>query len=157
MAEITTDDITQVAKDGFYVAVGAGVIAFQKAQVQRVKATEAVKASAADAQAGLSRAADTAEELASEVRGRLEGLLASLPTDDVLADFKAGVETLVGSVDERVKDVEDRLDAVENRIEAVLDDLEAKLPEQAREVVQQARETARDARDQVRTAVGRAA
>lgn len=157
MQEITTDDITQVAKDGFYVAVGAGVIAFQKAQVQRVQLTETLKSTATEARTELAKAAGTAEAVAADVRARLEALVASLPTDDVLAEFKSGVEGLVGSVDERVKDVEDRLDAVENRIEAVLDDLEAKLPEQAREVVQQARETARDARDQVRTAVGRAA
>ncbi len=35
MAEITIDDINRTLKDSFYVTVGLGVIAFQKAQVQR--------------------------------------------------------------------------------------------------------------------------
>ncbi len=35
MAEITIDDINRTVKDSFYVTVGLGVIAFQKAQVQR--------------------------------------------------------------------------------------------------------------------------
>lgn len=35
MAEITIDDINRTVRDGFYVTVGLGVIAFQKAQVRR--------------------------------------------------------------------------------------------------------------------------
>jgi len=35
VAEITIDDINRTLKDSFYVTVGLGVIAFQKAQVQR--------------------------------------------------------------------------------------------------------------------------
>lgn len=139
MPEITADDVTKIAKDALYVGVGAGVIAFQKAQVQRVQLTEAVTAQV------------------DEVRTRLEALLGSIPADDVVADAKARLEALAGTLDDRVKLVEERLDSVEERFEAVLDDIEAKLPEQAREVVKQARETAREARDQVRAAVGRAA
>ncbi len=139
MPEITTDDVTKIAKDALYVGVGAGVIAFQKAQVQRVQLTEVVTTQV------------------DEVRTRLESLLGSIPADDVVADAKFRLEALAGTLDGRVKLVEERLDAVEDRFEAVLDDIEAKLPEQAREVVKQARDTARDAREQVRAAVGRAA
>ena len=35
MADVTIDNVTKVLKDALYVGVGAGVIAFQKAQVQR--------------------------------------------------------------------------------------------------------------------------
>ena len=35
MADATVSDITKTAKDAAYVAVGFGVIAFQKAQVRR--------------------------------------------------------------------------------------------------------------------------
>lgn len=35
MTEITIDDIGKLAKDSFYVTVGLGLIAFQRAQVQR--------------------------------------------------------------------------------------------------------------------------
>ena len=35
MADVSIDSVTKVLKDALYVGVGAGVIAFQKAQVQR--------------------------------------------------------------------------------------------------------------------------
>src|SRR5688572_28568939 len=128
MPEITADDVTRIAKDALYVGVGAGVIAFQKAQVQRVELTKTVQTQVAD------------------VRTRIESILGSIDADDVVADAKARLEALAGTLDGRVKLVEERLDAVEDRFDAILDDLEAKLPEQAREVVKQARATARDAR-----------
>ena len=139
MPEFTADDVTRIAKDALYVGLGAGVIAFQKAQVQRVQLTETVTTQV------------------DELRTRIETLLGALDTDEVVTDLRTRVEALAGPVDGRVKLVEERLDSVEDRFEAILDDLEAKLPEQAREVVKQARETARDAREQVRAAVGRAA
>ena len=37
------DDTTKVLKDALYVTVGLGVIAFQKAQVQRVELQKAVE------------------------------------------------------------------------------------------------------------------
>jgi ElaB/YqjD/DUF883 family membrane-anchored ribosome-binding protein len=157
MPEITADDVTRIAKDALYVGVGAGVIAFQKAQVQRVQLTEAVTAQVGTAKDQLDELGGTAEALLADVRTRIEGLLGSLDADDVVAELKTRVEALAGTVDGRVKLVEERLDSVEERFEAILDDLEAKLPEQAREVVKQAREAARDAREQVRSAVGRAA
>lgn len=157
MPEITADDVTKIAKDALYVGVGAGVIAFQKAQVQRVQLTEAVTAQVGAAKGQLDGLGGSAEAVVAEVRTRLEGLLGSLDADEVVSDLKARLEALAGTVDGRVKLVEERLDAVEERFEAILDDLEAKLPEQAREVVKQARDTAKDAREQVRAAVGRAA
>ncbi|QYG93956.1 hypothetical protein HC251_16965 [Iamia sp. SCSIO 61187] len=157
MPEITTDDVTKIAKDALYVGVGAGVIAFQKAQVQRVELTKAVTAQVAEARTRIDDLGGTAESLLTEVRARIEALLGSLDADDVVNDAKTRLEVLASTLDGRVKLVEERLDSVEERVEAVLDDLEAKLPEQAREVVKQAREAARDAREQVRAAVGRAA
>lgn len=157
MPEITADDVTKIAKDALYVGVGAGVIAFQKAQVQRVELTKNVTAQVDQAKTQLGELGGTAETLLADVRTRIESLLGSLDADDVVADLKTRLEALAGTVDGRVKLVEERLDSVEERVEAVLDDLETKLPEQAREVVKQARATARDAREQVRAAAGRAA
>lgn len=157
MPEITADDVTRVAKDVLYVSVGAGVIAFQKAQVQRVELTKTVKAQAAEAKTQVEGLTAQAEAAFADLRTKVEGFLGSLDSDDVVADLKARLETLTSTFDGQVKVVEERIDAVEERVEALLDDIEAKLPEQAREVVKQARETAKDARDQVRSAVGRAA
>lgn len=47
MAEITIDDINRTVKDGFYVTVGLGVIAFQKAQVRRQELRKQLQANAA--------------------------------------------------------------------------------------------------------------
>ncbi|HMJ77749.1 MAG TPA: hypothetical protein VK507_17340 [Iamia sp.] len=157
MPEITPEDLTKIAKDALYVGVGAGVIAFQKAQVQRVELTKTVTAQVTEAKSQIENLGGTAESLLAEVRTRIEALLGSIDADDVVADLKTRLETLTSTVDGRVKLVEERLDSVEERVEAVLDDLEAKLPEQAREIVKQARVTARDARQQVRAAARRAA
>lgn len=46
MAEITIDDINRTVKDGFYVTVGLGVIAFQKAQVRRQELRKQLQANA---------------------------------------------------------------------------------------------------------------
>ena len=40
MADLKVDDLTKFAKDALYVTVGLGVIAFQKAQVQRHELTK---------------------------------------------------------------------------------------------------------------------
>ena len=40
MADLKVDDMTKFAKDALYVTVGLGVIAFQKAQVQRHELTK---------------------------------------------------------------------------------------------------------------------
>ena len=37
------DRLTEIAKDALYIGVGAGVIAFQRAQVQRVELTAALE------------------------------------------------------------------------------------------------------------------
>jgi len=137
MPEITAEDVSRVARDALYVGIGLSVIAFQKAQVRRVELTEILKGQVGEANDQLDKLGANAE--------------------DVIEGLKARVETVAGSVDDRVKLVEDRLDAVEGRFEALFDEVEAKLPEPAREIVSQARDTARDARQQVRAAVSRAA
>ena len=44
MADLNLDTVTDTARDAFYVTVGAGVIAFQKLQVQRVELTKTLTA-----------------------------------------------------------------------------------------------------------------
>jgi hypothetical protein len=135
MPEITADDIAKVAKDIFYVTVGAGVIAFNKAQVGRRELTKAVTAQV------------------DEAKARLDLDDAS----DLLEQAKAQIQKLVESAEDQVKVVEDRLSAVEERYEALLDEVEARLPEQARDLFKQSRDAAKDARTQVRSLVNRAA
>ncbi len=113
MADLSLDTVTSFARDAFYVSVGAGVIAFQKLQVQRVELSKSLTTQFGDAKELLDEAKDNAEK--------------SLGTVSEL-------------VEDRVKLVEERLAAVEARLEAVLSQVEDKLPEQARDLVKQARE-----------------
>jgi uncharacterized protein YjbJ (UPF0337 family) len=113
MADLTLDTVTDTARDAFYVTVGAGVIAFQKLQVQRVELTKSLNAQLADA------------------KGQADGSLAAA---------KDQIGSVSEIVEERVKVLEDRLATIEGRFETLLAQLEEKLPEQAKDLVKQARD-----------------
>lgn len=138
MPEISVEDLNKIVKDAAYVAIGFGVIAVQKAQVQRREITEQLQ----------TQVIDQARAQLTEARENLE---------KVTSDTTAQWEKLSGTVEDRVKLVEERLSDLEDRIEQALDQVQAKLPEAAAELVSQARDAAKDAREQVRTLVSRAA
>ena len=62
MADLSLETVTNVARDAFYVGVGAGVIAFQKLQVQRVELTKTLTTQFDDAKDRLDEAKDSAEK-----------------------------------------------------------------------------------------------
>lgn len=105
MPEITTDDVTRVAKDAFYVGVGAGVIAFQKAQVKRVELTEAVRDGARDAQGRVEQLTSELESLAADLRSRLEGLIGAVEADEVVADVVRTVRETAREAADQVRGV----------------------------------------------------
>ncbi len=113
MADLTIDTATDAVRDAFYVAVGAGVIAFQKLQVQRVELTKTLSSQLADAKGTAEKSLDGAKD---------------------------SFEAVQALVEERVKQLETRLEGLEERLETVLAQIEAQLPEQARDLVKQARE-----------------
>jgi hypothetical protein len=89
MAESTIETMTDVVRDALYVGVGAGVIAFQKLQVQRVELTKTVgaqldgaKGSARGSYQGVSDLVEdrvkVLEERLSGIEGRLENVLSQL-------------------------------------------------------------------------------
>lgn len=133
MPEIKSEDIGKVLQEALYIGVGLGVIAFQKAQVQRVELTKQLKAQLGDAR-------EQVEKIGSS-------------SDDLASDARRQVDKLTDSFEGRVKLVEERLEAIESQIEGLLDQIEDKLPEQARALVRSARETAKEARSQVRSLV----
>ena len=127
MADLNLDTVTDAARDAFYIAVGAGVIGFQKLQVQRVELTKAVTAQLDDAKG-------TANES--------------------LATAKAQLDSASDLVEDRVKLLEERLSSLEGRLESLLNQLEGRLPEQAKDLVKQARDlVARAASPSVRVPV----
>ena len=106
MADLSLETVTNVARDAFYVGVGAGVIAFQKLQVQRVELTKTLTTQFDDAKDRLDEAKDSAEK---------------------------SFESVSELVEDRVKLLEERLTAMETRLETARSQLEDKLPEQARD------------------------
>lgn len=89
MAENTIDTIAETvantARDAFYVGVGAGVIAVQKLQVQRVELSKTLTTQFDDAKVSFDNVSDLIddrvkllEERLSAVEGRLENVLAQI-------------------------------------------------------------------------------
>lgn len=117
MPELKIDDLTETttgfARDAFYVTVGAGVLAFQKAQVRR-------------------------REIQKLADGRLDD--AREQAEKSFQAAKSQLDTVNTLVEDRVKLVEERLGALEERLESVLGEIEDRLPEQARDLVKQARD-----------------
>jgi DNA-binding transcriptional MerR regulator len=121
------NDVTQVLKDAAYITVGAGVIAFQKAQVQRQEIQKRLADLEVDPKAGFERIGGTVEERVKLVEERFEGLQ---------------------------EQVEQAVSSFETNLERYLDELQGRLPEQAGEYLAQARTAAKDAQGQLRQLVG---
>ncbi len=119
-------DIRNIAKDAAYVAVGFGVIGFQKAQVRRQELRKQLDGQLGEAKTGFGQLSTTVEEQVKLLEERFAAL---------------------------GEQVEKYGDDIEARLEKVLDELETKIPTQAREYFTTARTAAKDARGQVRQLV----
>lgn len=119
MPELKIDDLSKAIKDALYVGVGLGVIAFQKAQVQRVDLTKQVKG-----QVGSS------DELLTEARRQVEKL-----TDRF--------EDRVQVVEERIESIEAQFDGLLDQIEDKLPEQARELVKQARDTAKEARSQVR--------------
>ena len=113
MAELSldqiTETITETARDAFYVTVGAGVLAFQRLQVQRVELTKSL----------------------DEARDNAENALGNFNIDTV-TDL---VEDRVKLVEERLAAVETSVESLLDQIEDRLPEQARELVKQARELV----------------------
>ena len=122
-----SQNLSQSLKDTAYVAVGLGVLGFQRAQVAR---RELAATLAADR-----------ERLEASMRAQVEDLSTVLDTqmDEVRVQLGKAAATL-----------EDVLEPVAKELEGRLDEVEERLPEQVRAVVASARQAAETAATQVR-------
>jgi len=105
-------DLANVARDATYVAIGAGVIGFQKAQVRR--------------QALIKRLGDPTIDL----EGRLQG---------VRSDLTGAVHTVDATVEDLILKVEAAFAPLEDRLPAPARDLARQAHAQAREARTQVR------------------
>ncbi len=112
-------DIAAVAKDATYVVIGAGVLGYQQAQVQR---QELLK-------------------LLAEPKADLEGRVNAVRTDlsDALRNVDTTVETLVERFEEIIERLETAVAPLEDRLPAQARDLAKQAHVQAKEARTQIR------------------
>ena len=134
-----TEDVSKTARDAAYVAVGLGVLGFQKAQVRRREILQLLAEAGTTVQQRIEHLGDLAGGGAA-LQQQLERL-GELPIELTRA----------------LAEVDDTVEALITRLETLVEPLEQRLPSGARDVVQQAREQARVARQQLRTRVRRGA
>jgi hypothetical protein len=108
-----TDDILGTARDAAYVAVGLGVLAFQRAQVRRQELIKAL----------------------SGTRGDLEGRLGG-----VREEILSGVKFIDGQLEHVLDTIEASIIPVEDRLPEPARDLVRQARTQANEVRQQIRQ-----------------
>lgn len=154
--EKAATDFNNALKEAAYVAVGLGVLGFQRAQVQRVelmKQLEAQLSSLSSFSSTLNSQVEnyitTARQQLAEARAQLNKLSSdAIPTDlpDVTA-VRTQLTELAKSVDEAVA-------PVRQQFEEQLDRLEEVLPQTARDFVQSVRGAAASQEQALRTAVG---
>jgi ElaB/YqjD/DUF883 family membrane-anchored ribosome-binding protein len=119
-------DVRSTIKDAAYVGIGFGVLAFQKAQVQRQELRKTFTTGLGEAKGGLGKLGDDVQDRVKLVEERIEAL--SKQVDAAADDF-------------------------EERLDKALEEIQNRLPEQARELFGKARAAGKDARTQVRQLV----
>ena len=144
-------DFNESVKEAAYVAVGLGVLGFQRAQVQRVevmKQLEAQLANLTQLTATLNSQAETylnaAQEQIAEAREQFNRISTEIPDADAL---RSQLTDLAKAVDEAMAPARQQFEEQLDRIEEVL-------PEAARNLVQAARAAAGTQARTLRTAVG---
>jgi hypothetical protein len=116
MGKGRVEDITKVAKDALYITVGLGVIAFQKAQVQR-------------------------RELGNQLRGQADGARSQLGSVTKLVDERVqSVEDRLDVLEDRLESL---LDGIEERLPEQARDLAKQVRQAAKDARGQLREIVR--------------
>jgi hypothetical protein len=144
-AEKAAAEFGRAVKDAAYVAVGLGIMGFQRAQVQRVELTKQLESQLG----GVSGLTSVLNGLA-DLREQLVKLSADvLPSDSRLdgTAVRTQLTELAKAVDEAVAPVRQQFEEQWERFEELL-------PESARELVHAVREAAAAQEQAVRSAVG---
>jgi len=121
-------NLSQNLRDTAYVAVGFGVLGFQRAQVAR-------------------------RELACTVAADRERLEASVraQADDLTTVLETQLSEVRVQLGKAVSNLEEVLEPVAKEVEGRLDEVEGRLPEQVRAILVSARQAAEAAATQVRS------
>jgi predicted nucleic acid-binding Zn-ribbon protein len=154
--EKAATDFNNAVKEAAYVAVGLGVLGFQRAQVQRVELMKQLE-SQLSGLSGLSGNLNTqaeayvkaAKEQVAELRTQLNKISSEIIPSEV--PDAAAVRTQLAGL---AKQVDEAVAPVRQQFEEQLDRLEEVLPQTAREFVQTVRGAAASQEQTIRTAVG---
>lgn len=149
-------DFNEALKDAAYVAVGLGVLGFQRAQVQRVELMKQLEAQL-ESLGSVSRSLNTqterylatAREQVAEARAQLARL-----SSDILPSERPDAAALRSQLTELAKSVDEAVAPVRQQFEEQLDRLEEVLPQTARDLVQSLRVAATSQEQALRSAVG---
>jgi len=131
--EKATAELNHALHEAAYVAVGLGVLGFQRAQVQRVELMKQVEPYVA-----------AAREQIAEARTQLTRMSVDLPDPDEVR----------GQLTDLAKAVDEALTPVRHQLDEQFDRLEVALPETARNLVHSVRAVASTQGQAFRTRVG---
>jgi len=123
-------DVRTALRDAAYVGIGFGVLAFQKAQVQRQELKKQLEQRVTDGRQGFGKLGEDAQDRLKLVEERLEAL---------------------------GKQVDAAVDQFEEQLDKALDQVQDRLPEQVKDVFGKARTAGKEARTQVRQLAKQAA
>lgn len=104
MAEITIDDIQKTLKDSLYVTIGLGVIAFQKAQVQRQELRKQVEENLGGARGVVGEQVKVLQTRLETVENRIESVL-----DDVEQQLPEQARTVMQQARDVAKDTRSQI------------------------------------------------
>jgi ElaB/YqjD/DUF883 family membrane-anchored ribosome-binding protein len=104
VTQITFDDIQKRLTDGVYVGIGLGVIAFQKAQVQRQELRKQLAANVGTARTSVEDRIKTAEERLLAMEHRIDAVL-----DDVEERLPEQARSVMHQAREVARDTRDQL------------------------------------------------
>jgi hypothetical protein len=151
MAELheITDEVATRARDVAYVAVGVGVLAFQRAQVERRQLQQRLGTDLPHVEGRLADVRSALPDLAG-VRSALPDLAGVRSAVADLADLRSAVATSLQRLDEVVEEAT-------QLIESTLEPLEDQMPAAARELAHRALQQARGVGGQLRGLAGSAA
>lgn len=107
MVTIPLDDVQKAVRETFYVGVGLGVIAFQKAQVQRNELRKQLEGTVDTAQQGLGESVKTVEERLEAVEHRIDEVL-----DDVEEKLPPQARVVLSQARSVAKDARQQLRAL---------------------------------------------
>ena len=149
-------DFNDALKEAAYVAVGLGVLGFQRAQVQRVELMKQIESQLTALAAFSQTLNQQAESYISAAREQLVEAREQLIklSSDVLPSERPDAAAVRSQLTELAKSVDEAVAPVRQQFEEQIDRLEEVLPQTARDLVQSIRGAAASQEQVIRSAVG---